>query len=370
MLTQPRESRAARARSGRWMDGCAVCLSLPHLRFLSFPHATHTTTHATTRTTTATPAPPPQNDGVDFRPDINVVLVAPKGMGPSVRRLYEQGKEVNGAGINASFAVHQDATGSASDIAVGWAIAVGAPFAFCTTLESEYKRWAGWGRVVWEGWYGEGVSGQVWVVGWALLWRTLSPTLRPCYLLPCLPAACPPAAPQRHLRRALRDPGRRARRGGVAVPALHPRGHEVRVCVGWGGEGGSGGVMSDGGSSSACLDPRRHSLGAACLTPVYPAAACPLLPVPPDPLPIPARSDEDAFRQSVESITGPITRIISRDGMLGVYNSFSDAGVWWWRRCWCCLGVLPCGGAGCSSASSASGEELLVAGSSLISADT
>lgn len=81
-----------------------------------------------------------QNDNVDFRKDINVVLVAPKGMGPSVRRLYEQGKSVNGAGINASFAVHQDATGTASDIAVGWAIAVGAPFAFCTTLESEYKR--------------------------------------------------------------------------------------------------------------------------------------------------------------------------------------------------------------------------------------
>jgi ketol-acid reductoisomerase len=81
-----------------------------------------------------------QNDGADFREDINVVLVAPKGMGPSVRRLYEQGKSVNGAGINASFAVHQDATGTASDIAVGWAIAVGAPFAFCTTLESEYKR--------------------------------------------------------------------------------------------------------------------------------------------------------------------------------------------------------------------------------------
>ena len=28
-------------------------------------------------------------------------------MGPSVRRLYEQGKTVNGAGINASFAVEQ-----------------------------------------------------------------------------------------------------------------------------------------------------------------------------------------------------------------------------------------------------------------------
>lgn len=80
-----------------------------------------------------------QNDGVDFRNDINVVLVAPKGMGPSVRRLYEQGKTVNGAGINASFAVHQDATGNASDVAVGWAIAVGAPFVFATTLESEYK---------------------------------------------------------------------------------------------------------------------------------------------------------------------------------------------------------------------------------------
>ncbi|GBF94057.1 acetohydroxy acid isomeroreductase [Raphidocelis subcapitata] len=48
-----------------------------------------------------------QSDRVDFRKDINVVLVAPKGMGPSVRRLYEQGKTVNGAGINCSFAVHQ-----------------------------------------------------------------------------------------------------------------------------------------------------------------------------------------------------------------------------------------------------------------------
>jgi ketol-acid reductoisomerase len=80
-----------------------------------------------------------KNDGVDFRKDINVVLVAPKGMGPSVRRLYEQGKTVNGAGINSSFAVHQDYTGTATDIAIGWAVAVGAPFAFYTTLESEYK---------------------------------------------------------------------------------------------------------------------------------------------------------------------------------------------------------------------------------------
>lgn len=48
--------------------------------------------------------------GQKFRDDINVVLIAPKGMGPSVRRLYEQGKTKNGAGINASFAVHQVAS--------------------------------------------------------------------------------------------------------------------------------------------------------------------------------------------------------------------------------------------------------------------
>lgn len=53
-----------------------------------------------------------------------------QGMGPSVRRLYEQGKSVNGAGINCSFAIQQDATGQAADIAIGWAIGVGAPFAF------------------------------------------------------------------------------------------------------------------------------------------------------------------------------------------------------------------------------------------------
>lgn len=50
--------------------------------------------------------------GKKFPDDINVVAVCPKGMGPSVRRLYEQGKTVNGSGINASFAVHQVGTGA------------------------------------------------------------------------------------------------------------------------------------------------------------------------------------------------------------------------------------------------------------------
>mmetsp|Transcript_27196 Transcript_27196/g.46930 ORF Transcript_27196/g.46930 Transcript_27196/m.46930 type:complete len:583 (+) Transcript_27196:93-1841(+) len=77
--------------------------------------------------------------GAEFRKDINVIGVCPKGMGPSVRRLYVQGKEVNGAGINTSFAVHQDIDGRATDIAIGWAVALGAPFSFKTTLVQEFK---------------------------------------------------------------------------------------------------------------------------------------------------------------------------------------------------------------------------------------
>lgn len=77
--------------------------------------------------------------GEKFPSNINVIAVCPKGMGPSVRRLYEQGKEVNGAGINASFAVHQDINGKATDYALAWAVALGSPFCFMTTMESEYK---------------------------------------------------------------------------------------------------------------------------------------------------------------------------------------------------------------------------------------
>ena len=79
------------------------------------------------------------NVGAGFPDNINVIAVCPKGMGPSVRRLYEQGKSVNGAGINSSFAVHQDVTGKATDYALGWAVAIGAPVIFQTTLESEFK---------------------------------------------------------------------------------------------------------------------------------------------------------------------------------------------------------------------------------------
>ncbi|KAJ1641222.1 ketol-acid reductoisomerase [Pavlovales sp. CCMP2436] len=74
-----------------------------------------------------------------FPANVDVVLCAPKGMGPSVRRLYEQGREVNGSGINASFAVHQDVTGHATERALAWAVGVGSPYIFQTTLNAEWR---------------------------------------------------------------------------------------------------------------------------------------------------------------------------------------------------------------------------------------
>ena len=47
--------------------------------------------------------------GVVPPPDVDVVLVAPKGSGTTVRRLFLEGR-----GINASFAIFQDATGRAA----------------------------------------------------------------------------------------------------------------------------------------------------------------------------------------------------------------------------------------------------------------
>ncbi|SOD64249.1 ketol-acid reductoisomerase [Streptomyces zhaozhouensis] len=67
-----------------------------------------------------------------------VIAVCPKGMGDSVRRLYEQGATTEGAGINSSFAVGADPDGRAVDLALGWSVALGSPYTFRTTLESEY----------------------------------------------------------------------------------------------------------------------------------------------------------------------------------------------------------------------------------------
>jgi ketol-acid reductoisomerase len=64
--------------------------------------------------------------------DIDVILVAPKGSGTSVRRLFLEGK-----GINASFAVHQDASGKAQDRVKALGFAIGAGFLFETTFHKE-----------------------------------------------------------------------------------------------------------------------------------------------------------------------------------------------------------------------------------------
>jgi ketol-acid reductoisomerase len=53
--------------------------------------------------------------------DVNVIMVAPKGPGHLVRRLYSEG-----AGVPALIAVYHDATGDAKAIALAWAIGIGA----------------------------------------------------------------------------------------------------------------------------------------------------------------------------------------------------------------------------------------------------
>ncbi|HEV3260624.1 MAG TPA: ketol-acid reductoisomerase [Gemmataceae bacterium] len=64
--------------------------------------------------------------------DIDVILVAPKGSGTTVRRLFLEGK-----GINASYAVHQDATGRALDRCLACGIAIGSGYLFETTFRQE-----------------------------------------------------------------------------------------------------------------------------------------------------------------------------------------------------------------------------------------
>ena len=64
--------------------------------------------------------------------NIDVILVAPKGSGTSVRRNF-----VAGSGINSSFAVHQDYTGKAMDRVKAVGIAIGSGYLFPTTFEKE-----------------------------------------------------------------------------------------------------------------------------------------------------------------------------------------------------------------------------------------
>jgi ketol-acid reductoisomerase len=73
-----------------------------------------------------------EQTGVIPPKDIDVILVAPKGSGTSVRRNF-----VDGSGINSSFAVFQDATGKAQDRVKAMGIAIGSGYLFPTTFEKE-----------------------------------------------------------------------------------------------------------------------------------------------------------------------------------------------------------------------------------------
>lgn len=64
--------------------------------------------------------------------DVDVFLVAPKGSGTSLRRLFLAGK-----GLNSSFAIHQDATGKAKERVVSLGIGVGSGYLFETTFDKE-----------------------------------------------------------------------------------------------------------------------------------------------------------------------------------------------------------------------------------------
>jgi ketol-acid reductoisomerase len=66
--------------------------------------------------------------------DIDILMVAPKGPGPFVRRQYEEGK-----GVPALIAIHQDATGHAREIGLAYAKGLGATRAavYETTFKEE-----------------------------------------------------------------------------------------------------------------------------------------------------------------------------------------------------------------------------------------
>jgi ketol-acid reductoisomerase len=63
---------------------------------------------------------------------VDVILVAPKGSGTSVRRNF-----LAGTGINASYAVFQDYTGRAEERTLALGIGIGSGYLFPTTFEKE-----------------------------------------------------------------------------------------------------------------------------------------------------------------------------------------------------------------------------------------
>jgi len=64
--------------------------------------------------------------------DVDVILVAPKGSGTTVRTNF-----LDGSGINSSYAIFQDATGHAKERTLAVGIAIGSGYLFPTTFEKE-----------------------------------------------------------------------------------------------------------------------------------------------------------------------------------------------------------------------------------------
>ncbi len=64
--------------------------------------------------------------------DVDVILIAPKGSGTSLRRLFLEGK-----GLNSSYAIYQDATGKARERVFALGIGVGSGYLFETDFKKE-----------------------------------------------------------------------------------------------------------------------------------------------------------------------------------------------------------------------------------------
>ncbi len=64
--------------------------------------------------------------------DVDVILVAPKGSGTSLRRMFLEGR-----GLNSSYAIFQDATGHAKERVVALGIGVGSGYLFETNFKRE-----------------------------------------------------------------------------------------------------------------------------------------------------------------------------------------------------------------------------------------
>ncbi len=73
-----------------------------------------------------------EQTGVIPPEDVDVILVAPKGSGTTVRRNF-----LDGSGINSSFAIFQDYTGRARQRTLATGIAIGSGYLFPTTFEKE-----------------------------------------------------------------------------------------------------------------------------------------------------------------------------------------------------------------------------------------